>query len=183
MTTSLHRQFVAVGGPKGSGKSAVLKQALSILPGFKIISFGNWLMKQSRQELHADFPDLDIQNKNILRKKFEKEIISLTRSYQVILDMHFGEFEEGGYPCVVPKTLEQRFTHIVLLTASASAIQQRRLNDHKERRIDLISIHLNILGERLLYNNLCKKSHVKHSVFLNNDLDKTTRELVQFLSN
>lgn len=185
MTTSSRQKLVAVGGPKGSGKSMVLRQALRLLPQFKLVAFGDWLNEKSQQRFRVDFPYLDKQNKTLLRKKLGKEIIELNRSLHVILDMHFGEFEEEGYPCVVPEVITANLTHLILITASPGAICHRRRNDYKTRRVDLVSIHLNILGEQLLFDNLycyCTP-RAKHSILLNNDIGKTTQELVQFLSN
>lgn len=97
--------------------------------------------------------------------------------------MHFGEFEEEGYPCVIPEILIPNFTHLVLITAPPKAIYHRRISDHKRRQKDLVSIRLNILGEQLLFDNFCRTSRARSSIFLNNDINKTTQELVQFVSN
>ena len=88
MTISSPQIVVAVGGPKGSGKSTVLQQVLSTLPQFKHLSFGNWLTEESQRKLHTDFPDLDKQNKTLLRKRFERKIMQLKKSHQIIFHLN-----------------------------------------------------------------------------------------------
>lgn len=171
--------IVAVGGPKGVGKSAVLTKLSSLINNFTIISTGRILEKISQKKYKKRFLLLTRREKEKVRNQYARRCLKTSKN--LLLDIHLGEFEDGGYPCVIPKKLLKNITHFILITANPKIIQERRKLDNKSRKADLASIKLNILGEKLLFKKLTTKTWVEKLIVNNKNIDYTMNKIAHFL--
>jgi len=173
------RTIIAIGGPKGVGKTALIKKLRPTLKNFAIICTGKILQEIAQRKYHKDFVFLDKTKKHIIRKRYAERVLAIDKNQ--LLDIHFGEFEDGGYPCVVPENLLEAITHFILITASPEEIQKRRKLDGKSRKLDLVSIQLNTLGEKLLFKELTANRNVKKLYEVNKTIDQTVDKIINFI--
>jgi len=181
MTGKSKKLLIAVGGPKGSGKTDIIKDAVKKLVNFKIISTGRLLQRLSILKYQKNFIDLPSEEKTVIRDYYTKEV--LDNDSNLILDIHFGEFEDGGYPCVIPNKIVPTISHFVLITNSTETIQNRRFLDMKDRRLDFVSTHLNVIGEEMLFNQLVQNNQSESLRIVNTDIKRSTEQLVNFIQN
>jgi len=173
------RIIVAIGGAKGVGKTEVIKKIADVLDGFVIIRTGKILQKMSLKRFDKDFISLDKSHKNTIRKQYTQKILQINKN--LLLDAHFGEFEDGGYPCVIPKKLLKYITHFALITSDSQQIQKRRNIDGKSRRLDTTSIQLNLLGEKLLFKKLIHNQNAKGLSVVNKNIDQVAKSITKFI--
>jgi|GEM_PF-3107878 len=166
-----NRYIIAIGGPKGVGKSTLLKSLHSHYPHLQIIPVGSELKRVARAEFHKSFLSLPLHNRRAVRNQFARSVVKM--QYSVILDMHFGEFEDEGYPCIIPPLLQKYITQYVLLTASPSTLYTRRHQRTSTSRLDLASITMNIYGEKIIYQELVKRYGVPGCVVENENEAKS----------
>ena len=178
---NLMKEVVVVGGAKGVGKTKIIESSQPYLSTYCIFSLGKYLQELSLTLHGKYFPLLDSAKKLQIRNQMEEVILRLCKRSNLILDMHFGEFEEEGYPCVVPKKLLRHITRLVLITAASEEILKRRILDTKPRITDEVNISVNVVGEKLHYENLCRSLQVNHIVLKNIDKQVTIKQFCRFI--
>ncbi len=179
MQTGTEKFTIAIGGPKGVGKSSILHNVIRFFPGFTIISSGSVLQKVSQAQYGLNFVDLPREAKRVVRRTYTEGVMKETA--HTLLDIHYGEFEDGGYPCVIPELLLPHITHFVLVMGNSEAILNRRSHDSKERRADRASVRLNVLGERIIFNELVARYNKENVIIHNKDMQASVQQLAQFI--
>ncbi len=175
------RIIVALGGAKGVGKTTIVSFLKQKRPFVRVFNYGLVLKELAESYYSQSFEQLPISIRNQLREKGAKHILKNLGSVNLI-DLHFGEFEAGGYPSVLPNELLLQITHLVLVTGQLEKIRERRMKDLERRRLDECSLRLNVLGESLLFEQLAEKQRLKKIRISNNDkVDTVVEQLLSFL--
>lgn len=173
-----NRNIIAIGGPKGVGKSTLLKSLHSYYPHIQIIPVGSELKRIARMKFHVSFLSLSLHDRRKVRDLFAHRVVETQHS--VLLDMHFGEFEDEGYPCIIPPVLQKNITHCMLITASPKTIYTRRRLRTSASRLDMASITLNIYGEKMIYQELVKRYRLPGCVVKSEDKIKCMVTIKKF---
>jgi len=175
---SSNRFIIAFGGPKGVGKSTLLQNLILHYPHVQVVPVGRELNRLAQSKFHKSFLRISIKERLRVRLSLAHRIIKKRGS--VILDMHFGEFEDEGYPCSIPSMLRKRITHCILIIASPEIILKRRQLRVCSSRLDMTSIVLNIDGERAIFQELVKRYKLPGLMVKNENRRKCILDLKKY---
>lgn len=172
--------IVAVGGAKGAGKTSLITLLSAWFPDFKIYQIGKKLQIMSKKSYATNFVNLKNQQKWKLRNKLADEISKDPASK--FIDLHYGEFENEGYPCVIPEKLICSLTHAVIVKCPIDLVRSRRMTDIKKRRNDIVSITLNIIGELLWFNEITSANSINKLIVDNKNIQKSAYKVKKFIT-
>lgn len=172
---------VALGGAKGVGKTSLALMLKKKHPEIRVFNCGKILRDLSCRRFNKEFKRLNINDRNILREECGEEIIK-NFSCVNIIDLHFGEPENGKYQSVIPRSLLDKITHFVMLSADAHKILERRRRDKKNRKLDIKNIINNSMGEKKIVEMLSKKTGIEFISVDNSIGNKSVLEQVELFT-
>lgn len=178
--------LVAVGGARGVGKTTTLKNLAIKNPDFRVISLGEELNNLSINKLGKSFFDIEIVEKDIIRKEHGNDLISRISPLPnvFLLDLHYTDLREKEEKIIQPEIILQNIDVFVFFDAEKELILHRMLVDSEKRgRIQSVSyIERDRIAEMVAAKSLAEK-YGKTFFYLDtrSPVEETTLELHRFL--
>lgn len=131
----------AVGGPRGVGKTTVLKHLVFHHSDLSAIYISNELRVYCDQQLGRNFFELPVEEKDLVRKQHGEQLIARLshKSGTFLLDLHYIDVTEGAEKIIQPEVILQHISVFALLDASNSVISERISGQEPLGRVRSIS--------------------------------------------
>lgn len=155
---------IAVGGPKGVGKTTVLEKIVKQQPEWQLIKVSQELLYLADNA----WSDLLVEQKDEIRKIFVQKLLK-NLPENLILDLHYIDLREGAEKCIQPKELINICTHFVVFLAPAELILKRRKKRDKDRfkELNLAEIKQESMAEFKMAKKLAKENKKPFLIYCN----------------
>lgn len=120
--------IIAVGGPKGVGKTTILEQTINQLPEWQLIKVSQELLRLTDNSWRS----LLVARKDETRQLFAQELLKNLPD-KLLLDLHYVDLREGAEKCIQPAELINSCTHFIVFLASDEVILERRKKRDKDK--------------------------------------------------
>lgn len=172
--------IIAVGGPKGVGKTTVLEQAINQLPEWQLIKVSAELLRLTDNS----WSNLSIGRKDEMRQLFAQELLKNLPN-KLLLDLHYVDLREGAEKCIQPAELINKCTHFIVFLALPELILKRREKREKDRskELSLVQIREEIIAELNMARKLAEESKKTYFVFdrSSSEINESVKEFIKFL--
>lgn len=161
--------LVAIGGPRGVGKTTVLKHLVAYNSDFRAVFMSDELRVLCHKKLSKNFFEATIEEKDQSRRLHGEQLIArLSReSSTFLLDLHYTDITEREGKIIQPDVVLRHINVFALLDAMSDVILERMLNQEARGRVQSISsIENDRISEITVAENLAAR-YDKPYLYLN----------------
>jgi adenylate kinase len=175
--------FVYIGGVKGVGKTRLSTSILN-KTAYHIVDVAEIMMEYSQAEHRDSLDEKSIDDRIAAREHAFQKAVQENCLWDTVFDSHFSIPNPNGHEWGIAWSHVACFKALVLVTAKAELILERRRKDTHRRRdaLSLGAIKLDIEVERLYAEFVSETCNIPLFIVDNDDFDQAQISLFNILS-